>query len=57
MQEGGKEVGIVYLDWKLDEDVLVSKIGLLETGRYVSCARRDDIRNVTDFSVVNLFSL
>lgn len=30
MQECGEEVGIVYLNWKLDEDVLIPEIGLLQ---------------------------
>ncbi len=57
MEECGEEVRIVYLDRKLDEDVLISKIGLLQAVAHFSFARRVIRGERTHFSVVNLFSL
>lgn len=36
MQEGCEDVGVVDLDGKLDEEVLVSEAGLLESSNSVS---------------------
>lgn len=33
MQEGGKKVGVVYLNRELDENVLIAEVGLLEASQ------------------------
>lgn len=40
MQEGGEEVRVVYLYGELDEDVLISEVGLLKARRQVSYGQK-----------------
>ena len=39
MQEGGKEVRVMYPNRKLNEDVLIPKVGFLEASYQVSSAQ------------------
>ena len=50
---------VVYLDWELDKEVLVSETRLLKTGAMLAMnvLHSDLFQISTHFSVVNLFSL
>lgn len=60
MQERGQEVRVVYLNWQLDKEVLVSKARLLQTDKALAlpgvCIKQRSHLD-THASVVNLFSL